>query len=424
MATAAALLTGWQYEIKDGDFAGEVVTILDSKPVADGEPNQRKVLVETPEGTHYYILPRQLKDVPVGIAGVATPAPAPVLTAPVATLVATEQVAVATVAQVARILDPITDPMDQRLDHLRPSKRKFRQYIGREVAPGLTDIDFLLAFTSDPYRADSNNAGRPASVLLKGDTQSGKTMLVEVLAIVWAERLGLPKPMPIFTISGSSGVTDFDLFGQTTSYTDPATGVESLVWLPGMVELAAQVGGILYLDEVNALDPRVTSSLHPLIDHRHLFVNRNKAVFNKGQFMAEVTQASLDLWVIGTLNEGYVGMGKQNEAFVNRFEHVCWGYNGDVETKLIKSAAIRLLGDALRTARERNSVRTPVGTAALQRCERNVATFGPVVGLNVLTSMFGPNERPIVESIIEDRSIIILLNEELRQAAAEAAHRA
>ena len=116
-------------------------------------------------------------------------------------------------------------------------QRKFSQYIGREIAPGLTDTDFLLAFTSDEYRADSNNAGRPASVLLKGDTQSGKTMLVEVLAIVWAERLGLPKPMPIFTISGSSGVTDFDLFGQTTSYTDPVTGVETLVWLPGMVEL-------------------------------------------------------------------------------------------------------------------------------------------------------------------------------------------
>jgi hypothetical protein len=52
-----------------------------------------------------------------------------------------------------------------------------------------------------------------------------------------------------------------------------------------------------------------------------------------------------------------------------------------------------------------------------------VRVHGPVVGLSMLTAMFGPQERPIVDSIIEDRSIIILLNEELRQAAAEAAAR-
>ena len=427
MASAAALLPGFKYEIKDGDFAGEIVTIKDNKAVADGEPNQRKVLVTTPEGTDYYILPRQLRDTPVGMANATPVAPvaAPVLQAPVVASI-TQPNGTQVVATV-RTLDPITDVMDDRLDHLRPSRRKWNakgtgQYQSREMG-NLTDVDFFLSFTSDEYRGDANNAGRPASVLLKGDTQSGKTMLVEALAIAWADRLGLPKPMPIFTISGSSGVTDYDLFGQTTSYTDPATGQESLVWLPGMVELASQVGGILYLDEVNALDPRVTSSLHPLIDHRHSFTNRNKAVFKGGQFMPEVTSASLDLWVISTLNEAYAGMGKLNEAFVNRFEHVVWGYNGDVESKLIKSAAIRLLGDALRTARDRNSIRTPVGTAALQRAERNVATFGPVMGLFTLTSMFGPQERPIVESIIEDRSVIILLNEELRQAATEARQR-
>ena len=395
----------------------------------DGEPHPlaRKVTVICPDGKEDYFLPRQISEEPVSLAGFDAPAPVvqAALTAPAPVLASVVQPnGTSVVGTILRQLDPITDPMDRRLDHLRPSRRKVAQYVGRDIAPGLSDTDFMLAFVSDAYREDSNNAGRPASLMIKGDTQSGKTMLVEVLACLWADRLGLPKPMPVFTISGSSGVTDYDLFGQTTSYTDPVTGAESLVWLPGMVELATTVGGILYLDEVNALDPRVTSSLHPLIDHRHMFVNRNKAVWKDGQFMAEVTAASLDLWVIGTLNEAYAGMGKLNEAFINRFEHVVWGYNGDVEVKLIDSAAIRLLGDALRTARERNSIRTPCGTAALQRCVRNVRVHGPVVGLNMLAAMFLPNERPIVESIIEDRSIIILLNEELRQAAAEAAARA
>ena len=426
MATAKQLLPGFKYEIKDGDFQGEVVTIISNIAVPDGEPNQRKILTRTPDGQDFYILPRQLNEAPVALAGqddVPVAPVVPALLAPVLTSI-TQPSGEHVVNLVHRVVNPITDPMDPRLDHLRPSRRKVKQYIGRDMGNGFTDTDFLLAFTSDAYRSDENNASRPASVLIKGDTQSGKTMLVGVLACLWADRLGLPKPMPIFELIGSSGVTDFDLFGQTTSYTDPATGQESLVWLPGIVELAATVGGILYLDEVNALDQRVTSSLHPLVDHRHSFVNRNKAVWKGGQFLPEVTSADPDLWVIGTYNESYAGMGKLNEAFINRFEHVVWGYSGDVEQTLVKSAAIRLLGDSLRTARDRNSIRTPVGTAALIRCVRNVKTFGTILGLKTLIDLFGPSERPIVEAIIEDRSIIILLNEELRQAETEARQRA
>jgi len=429
MATAAQLINGFQYEVLNGPLASEVVTIKSNTPVPDGEPNQRKVLVELSNGNDCYILPRQLLEIPVGMVG-AAPVAASEPTEIVHVFDRTAEALDPDVELVdppvvaVRAFKPITDPMDPRLDRFRPSKRKWNskgtgQYVSRIMSNGMTDVDFFLNLTSDEYRVDPNNEGRPASLLLKGDTQGGKTMLVEVLAIAWAEALGHPKPMPIFTISGSAGVTDYDLFGQTTAYTNPETGQESLVWLPGMAELAANCGGILYIDETNALDARTTSSLNPLTDHRHMFINRNKAVWADGQFMPEVTKASLDLWIIGTLNEGYVGMSKLNEAFVNRFEQYVWEYNGDVEAKLIKSAAIRLLGDALRTARSKNTLRTPIGTAALIRAERNVRVFGTVLGLELLTSMFGPQERPVVESIIEDRSIIILLNEELRQAEAE-----
>ena len=101
-----------------------------------------------------------------------------------------------------RVIDPITDPMDPRLDHLRPSRAKVKRYIHRMMSNGMTDVEFLLLFASDDYRIA--NEGRPASIALKGDTQSGKTFLVEVLAVAWADSLGLPQPMPIFTISGSS----------------------------------------------------------------------------------------------------------------------------------------------------------------------------------------------------------------------------
>jgi hypothetical protein len=108
-------------------------------------------------------------------------------------------------------------------------------------------------------------------------------------------------------------------------------------------------------------------------------------------------------------------MGEMNEAFINRFRHLVWDYDQEVEQKLIPSPAIRLLGDALRTARSANQVRTPVGTAALQRVQEDVDAFGIAAAMEVFTGMFKPNERPVVQSIIEDRSIFLMLQEEARQ---------
>ena len=147
-----------------------------------------------------------------------------------------------------------------------------------------------------------------------------------------------------------------------------------------------------------------------------MFVNRNKPVWKNGQFMPDTVSAALDLWIIGTYNEGYKGMSEMNEAFINRFRHIRWDYDPEVEKVLVTSPAIRLLGDALRTARQANQLRTPVGTSALQHVEEDIATFGIALAMEIFTGMFKANEKPVVESIIEDRSIFVMLQEELRQA--------
>jgi hypothetical protein len=427
MALAPSLLPGFRYVIEQGLLLGEVVTIVDNKTFPDSDTERRrKVTVRFEDGTVDYILPRLIGETPVGIenpALVPVVAPTVVPTAPAeeVTTVIANDIPLEVVGSQVR---PITDPMDPRLDHLRPSKKKVRKYIRRTMANGMTDVEFLLSFTSDAYRA--RNEAHPANVMLKGDTQSGKTMLVEVLAVMWAEAMGLPKPMPVFTLSGSSGVTDYDLFGQTTSYTDPETGAESLVWLPGVVDMAAHCGGILYLDEVNAMGERVTSSLHPVADHRHTFVNRNKPVKRNGVFMPETVRTHEDLWIIGTYNEGYSGMGKLNEAFNNRFRTIPWGYDEAVENKLITSPTVRLLGDALRTARatKAHGLRTPVGTAALQNLQQDVETFGPAVAIEVFTGMFVGGEMDVVNAIVRDRSILILLEQEEEQRREEMAQAA
>lgn len=443
MALTSNLYPGFSYRIKaDQRGAGEIVTVVSNKTFPDGHPDARKLPVRFQDGTLVNILPRQLEDQPVlvpefvstsaeiqadvvtealvdliaeakaeaAIVGTLPPPPPPAPLPLVADVVAP------LVMVAGRVLNPIVDPMDDRLDHLRPERSKVKRYINRVMSNGMTDVEFLLIFASDPYRIA--NEGHPTNIALKGDTQSGKTFLVEALAVAWADALHMPKVMPIFTISGSSGVTDFDLFGQTTSYTDPDTGIESLVWLPGIVELAAQCGGILYLDEMNAMGERVTSSLHPVIDHRHAFVNRNKPEWRDGQFMPSVVDTSLDTWVVATYNEGYRGMGKMNQAFAQRFEHILWDYDPAVENRLIKSPTVRLLGEALRNARKASEIQTPVGTSALQRIQRNVVAMGAELAMSTLLGMFDPSERDVVQAIITDRTIVDMLKSE--QIAAEA----
>jgi hypothetical protein len=445
MALAAALSPGLTYLVTEGPLAGEAVEIISNKAVPDGLPNQRKVLVSV-GGHQHYILPRQIDSVPIlhfvdspeagsferhvaeqnaaaqarTEAIVAEALEEAALIRPAANAMADLPI---TEAIASVVYADITDPMDPRLDHLRPSITKTRQYVNREVH-GMKDVDFLLTFASDVYRAQ--NQGLPASFMLKGDTQGGKTMLVEVLAVAWAEVLGYPKPMPIFTLSGSSGVTDFDLFGQPAPYYDPITGRESIIWLPGVVELAARVGGLLYLDECNAMGERVTTSLHSVVDHRHCFTNRNKPVPTYAAdgvtvvgFMPEVITLSKNTWVIGTFNEGYRGMSAMNEAFVNRFRHIEWGYDSKVEKFLVGSPTIHLLADALRVARTQGKLRTPVGTAALQRLDLDVRTFGVDLALDVFVSAFSQQERDIVRTIVTDRSIDMLLREEHDAAQAQ-----
>ena len=283
---------------------------------------------------------------------------------------------------------------DERLDVLRPNPLLADSYVSRNMLNGKTDIEYLLT----KWRKREN-------VLLVGDTQGGKTMLVNVLAIKIGEELGLGKPVPVFTLSASNGITDWDLFGQPTSWTDPETGKEHIVWLPGIADMAARIGGILYLDEVNMMPERVTSSLHPLTDWRRSFTNRAKAVKVPGDgFMPETVVASPNLWIVGTMNPGYRGAGALNEAFQNRFRHLDWSYDAAVERRLIPNEAVRTLGDALRTSRALGDIQTPIGTAALMRLAEDAIEDGVDMGLFTLVSMFTADEKPKVEEIIESRA--------------------
>lgn len=366
---------------------GETVVVLTNSVEADGTAFARCIQAEY-NGEVIYLLPKLLSD---GTIAVSVPTPTAQAPTPVAT----------------RTVLPITDPMDDRLDRYRPDATLAKEYVSRKFS-GVKDTDLLLKVWRDTDRR-----GYRRNVLLVGDTQAGKTMLVQVLAILTAKEMGLPKPLPVFTISGSAGVSDMDLLGQSVAHIG-SDGVERLVYLNGIVELASKVPCILYLDEINMMPERVTSTLHPVCDDRRSFLNRAKAVELGGEFLMDETKMNPGCWIIGTMNPpGYRGTSPLNEAFANRFTvQLPWGYDKDVETRLVGSASLLLLGDALREARRLNSITQPVGTKMLMDTKAFIGLFGVDVAMDMFYGFFSDRDRAKVQAICNDKSIVSLLREE------------
>lgn len=398
------LRAGLRVQISDHPLAGHMATVLEPSVVPDGQPNQRKVLVSIEgagaNGSDFtdYILPRQL-EVPSAPTAVV-PSIDPVL-------VGADTADLTVISNgVVQSANPITDPMDDALDEFRPDPAIVKQYVRRILSNGLHDVDYFLHLRD---MRDSNHYS--PNVALVGDTQSGKTMLVSVLACLMAERDGLPKPYPIFSLNGSVGITSYDLFGQPSAVI--IDGKETIVWMEGLVPLALRCGGILYLDEWNAVAPAQAVALHPVLDDRRSFTNYQRPIPDgHGGFRPEVVKASTNLWVISTINPGYKGTQTMAEASTNRFRWVPWNYDEAVEEKIVPSATVRAFGKALREAVAQRALTLPVGTSALRRLNEDCATFGTEMALWSFASMFPVTERERVNAIALDRGFIDLLNAE------------
>lgn len=416
MASTQALKKNMKVNITTGQYAGHTATVLDPevRPNTDLE-NRRKVLVqidgiyigegdeEVPFET--YILPRLLDTtteptVPVEAVRVITQEQ----------FVQHDTVPVVTSTSKGNVHLPaaqrITDPMDPALDRFRPDPEVCNRYISRTVPGGMNDIDFLLGL-----REQRDAEGFSPNVALVGETQSGKTMLVECLAVVAAERDGLPKPYPIFTLSGSGGITNYDIYGQTSAVI--VNGQEVLVWMEGMAPIAAACG-ILYLDEWNAVQPSQAVAIHPLLDYRRAFINYQKAVPDgHGGFSPEVVRANPKyFWALATVNPDYKGTQQMAEATTNRFRWLPWDYDDYTESKLIPSKTVIAFGALLREAYHIRAITVPIGTSALERLNHDCATFGVEAALWSFKGMFPPKERPRVQGFIEEKGIDTALEAE------------
>jgi hypothetical protein len=257
---------------------------------------------------------------------------------------------------------------------LIPDKDKWAgdAYISREIG-GVRDIDIL-----DAARQSKHN------VLLYGPTGSAKTSCVYAYA---AEH-----NLPVVNIPCNGAAEPSIFVGKWTPKPD-----STLDFVPGPMVLAAQHGGIVYLDEVNFLPPKIASYLHGLLDRRRVLTIQEA----EGSSCPSHVAVHPDCVVIGAYNPDYAGTRPLNQAFKNRFAvKLYFPYDDAIERKLLNSTALQELAGALRGQVDIGSLSTPISTNLLMEVEEWNETLGFDFALHNFIAAFPQEEQQVVHEVL------------------------
>lgn len=251
-----------------------------------------------------------------------------------------------------------------------PDKGLAAKYIGRSIG-GIQDFDiFRLALR------------KHWNVLLEGDTGAGKTFAAQAFAA--------SEGVHFYSTPSNVGIDPSQLLGK---YIPDENGDSIGVWQDGPVTDMIRHGGVLLINEINFLPPRIATVLFSLLDAR-----REIALLDhKG----EVIKAHPDLLIIADMNPGYIGTQDLNAALRNRFElQIDWGYDPNVERTLIKSSS--LLGFAARVRKSRNDAEmvTPTSTNMLEEFETLALEVGIKFAIANMVQHYDVEDREAVQAVL------------------------
>ena len=162
------------------------------------------------------------------------------------------------------------------------------------------------------------------NILLVGDKSTGKNVLAENLAYLFAR--------PMWNISFHVSVDASSLIGDDTLKSGDVTFRE------GPISLASRYGGFAVLDEINMAKNEAMAVLHSVLDYR-------RRIDIPGYKLIEVHPATR---FIATMNYGYEGTRDLNEALLSRFAIIKMPRISDSDLKyLIKTHYPNLREDFL-----------------------------------------------------------------------------
>jgi hypothetical protein len=250
-----------------------------------------------------------------------------------------------------------------------PRKQLAERYVHRKI---WGQEDFAVF---DAARKEGVN------VLIYGPTGPGKTSAVEA----WAA----DRDLRLATISGNASMEPSQMTGKFVS-----DGEGAFMWIDGPVTDVVRNGGVLLLDEVNFINPKIYTNLYALTDGR-----RSITLLDHH---GETIEAHPDLTIFATMNPDYIGTTPLNYAFRNRFDiQIPWDYDDAVEEKLISSKALRTLMKQLRLEAAKGQYETPISTNMGIEFTRFVDMLGYEFAAENFIAHFGTDEQASVRMVFQ-----------------------
>jgi len=255
------------------------------------------------------------------------------------------------------------------LNSLVPPAWLAEEYINRKIG-GKRDVEIL-----DKARTMKMNT------IIFGPTGPGKTSCVLAYA---AEFI-----IPFYSVSCNGAIDPRQLFGSWV----PTEEAGRYVWQDGPVTQMVREGGVLLLNEVNFMPPRIAASMYSLLDKRRtlsLIEHHNEVIVAHDNFQ-----------VIADYNPDYEGTRPLNEAFKNRFGlKLFFDYDIEIETELVSSDALLTLAKVLRDSHRTGEIETPISTNMLMEFEDIAYDIGFDFAVENFLNAFSTEERAAVKEVV------------------------
>lgn len=240
-----------------------------------------------------------------------------------------------------------TKEMQARIDMINKSPNSKIDSLHKSIPTLEISYDMYLPIPMGNYvEVDSEIAMLKKSIekglpfLIEGDKGIGKTLFVNTVCCM--------EDIPMVSYSCSSGTTMGDILGREHILGDDS--VFELGLLPTAIEVANHFSkGILYLDELNALEPEIQKMLNSVIDARRS-VTVNGHIYR--------LKDGVKFCIVATMNPStYAGTSPLNEDLRSRFIGEQWRYpsgkhlsvvcNWDGITKESQKMILQLATDTL-----------------------------------------------------------------------------